>query len=1326
MEYQLIFYLLTNQTDISQSVHPENIKKYTKDLCCSIQRSNAEEQRLIRDMENTVENTKIIQQLKVCKILQEKQQKRLEQIAQTSGILIPELLKEIEQEKGKTITRADEKAIIAKIQSPSAVKARKALGITVLEARTIYNRLNTQTLCDLVECFKEFANESQVVELESILSVCCCSNKKAKEIIFVLSKMIEDASKTLDVKDKTVEEIDAFFEKANITAEDVKVIYLYLPYLTTSLIDESEQSEKVRELLGLSLDEVTFISEITNARNVLELLDHYRHNKESRKWGLFSPEQVKALHAEYGLPMEKTLRLIQTIGTMSHEAQFVPPAFFAFVTGSLDPTMRELDLAAFGDSEAVPCAALSGLFAYISQRNIPIEKLILERSGINEDKAVCIKLLLESGHVPVTYLNLSLNNLTDRAVELVLSGAKSNSNPNGKLEVLLLDENSLLPQTGVRIAHALSSTGKSQMVALKILSLTYNKLGDIAVESIARVIEKGATVLQYLDLSYNEFGDSGLIALSNGIMNSKNKVHSLMMVGNEFFDEGVRHLTKVLANPSKDSKLKILKIGTLECTEDAFTDFLLEGVGRCKSLNYMYVIAPYIECLALDKANTGTVYKKVVCTDMVDIKCYNKNLLHIICDSLRSEQGRTFEQLLLDKIVAEKAKSLNTLETLIYAVSQHLLPLNKPLRNGLSLIHVLAESNYAEGVDYLLRIGVSPLFPTSIGNKAFPYATVTHIAAFYGHLEVLRRVLWYVNQPNSASADEVLQATDLHGNTPLHYAAKEGRLEICVELCETAPELVAAKNKLRNLPLHAAIIKDQRNTFEYLSKSAAEPVHELWENVRGEGGACCAVLAAKYGSLRIFEYLIHNKARMDVKDDKLRTPLHWAIECKNGQEIALCLIKSKLVPVDTEDENGETPAFYAVKKGMYTILIELDNAGANLNKFDKKNNTLLHYAAKVDRADIIGYLIEKGVSPLTRNKDLFYPQDLALKPHIKKMLTLNLSNTSSSPSEKGVIMPPANTTAYGSTGSRLEIFKHAHNDATVYGTSLEDLPLKTTFSGKSALGRFLAEENYEEQKSRPNTILGVFVDEEESLPRRLTRTDNNTVRSGYNTKQGFKLETTSLYTIPQEDADQQKLTYIKPMLFRFLTLYLVQAYKRTRKNCCIFLSFSVQLPCCFLFQLPSFLSVKCLQKLREGMLCLSQLPMDKLSQHIALSRTGLDLFGYFQTQCTAKGTRKSGLALSIMEQYILLSAASPRYFLIGHINPYNAKYVPMRLTPIPTYTITAYSPALSQASETVKMFQNMQNAEKTAMYKKVMELAQRNRTNCFMFRSPMQLFTKPQ
>lgn len=71
------------------------------------------------------------------------------------------------------------------------------------------------------------------------------------------------------------------------------------------------------------------------------------------------------------------------------------------------------------------------------------------------------------------------------------------------------------------------------------------------------------------------------------------------------------------------------------------------------------------------------------------------------------------------------------------------------------------------------------------------------------------------------------------------------------------------------------------------------------------------------------------------------------------------------------------------------MLRVLANFGADMHDRNNKNDSLLHMAARMDRADLCGFLLDKGVSTNEKNRDGMLPKDLAEKKMVKDMLHEN-------------------------------------------------------------------------------------------------------------------------------------------------------------------------------------------------------------------------------------------------------------------------------------------------------------------------------------------------
>lgn len=85
----------------------------------------------------------------------------------------------------------------------------------------------------------------------------------------------------------------------------------------------------------------------------------------------------------------------------------------------------------------------------------------------------------------------------------------------------------------------------------------------------------------------------------------------------------------------------------------------------------------------------------------------------------------------------------------------------------------------------------------------------------------------------------------------------------------------------------------------------------------------------------------------------------------------------------------------AVRNGLMEVVRTLVNTSGSTDILHEKNSrgdSILHMAAKIERADIIGYLLDKGMSTQEKNRDGMKPRDMCTKIAIKEMLNPSSSN----------------------------------------------------------------------------------------------------------------------------------------------------------------------------------------------------------------------------------------------------------------------------------------------------------------------------------------------
>lgn len=250
-------------------------------------------------------------------------------------------------------------------------------------------------------------------------------------------------------------------------------------------------------------------------------------------------------------------------------------------------------------------------------------------------------------------------------------------------------------------------------------------------------------------------------------------------------------------------------------------------------------------------------------------------------------------------------------------------------------------------------------------------------------------------------AARYIDPKDIHGCTPLHYAAVKGSLDDTTFLLEFHPD-VDARDLLDWTPLHYACNAcSHPGVVQHLLDKGGPQV-----NAQGIDGVAPLHLAAMNGNIETVQILIRAGAALDIQDASGATALHWAafkgheaiveylyedsnkkLRDKNGRTaLHLAVIAGKenvarwLVPcpdkqtnadMDTFDSDGCKPIYYAAMLGHEAIMRYLVNE-APFNREQATNydgETTLHLAAKAGHEAIVRYLVrEAGANKEAKNK----------------------------------------------------------------------------------------------------------------------------------------------------------------------------------------------------------------------------------------------------------------------------------------------------------------------------------------------------------------------
>jgi ankyrin repeat protein/beta-lactamase regulating signal transducer with metallopeptidase domain len=279
-----------------------------------------------------------------------------------------------------------------------------------------------------------------------------------------------------------------------------------------------------------------------------------------------------------------------------------------------------------------------------------------------------------------------------------------------------------------------------------------------------------------------------------------------------------------------------------------------------------------------------------------------------------------------------------------------------------------------------------------------------HQAVADGDIEQVKKFI-------AAGAD--VNARDNQSLTPLHFAAKGGHEEIArlliaeganvnVKMVDDSwtPLLTAAKNghtKLVKLllekgakvdvgddygytPLYYSIWSDDEESVRMLIAAGADVNRRV--NEKDEYNAFFE--AVWMGDAGIVKALIDADANVNYKDKGGRTPLHDVIEAADADVAKLfvgtgvnisafynAVLEGNLAKVtqlvesgtdvDTKDEFGWTPSYWALSAGQKKVFAYLLSQGADVTAKTNDGCTLLHQACKAGFTEIVKQLISKGV-----------------------------------------------------------------------------------------------------------------------------------------------------------------------------------------------------------------------------------------------------------------------------------------------------------------------------------------------------------------------------
>ncbi|CAL9042438.1 unnamed protein product [Musa banksii] len=259
-------------------------------------------------------------------------------------------------------------------------------------------------------------------------------------------------------------------------------------------------------------------------------------------------------------------------------------------------------------------------------------------------------------------------------------------------------------------------------------------------------------------------------------------------------------------------------------------------------------------------------------------------------------------------------------------------------------------------------------------------------AARSGNLDLFKKLAKQLDE-GKGLATTVADVKDANKRTALHFAAREGRTEVCKYLLEELKVDVDVRDDDGETPLIHASRQGHNLTAKYLLEQGADP------SASSDLGATPLHHAAGTGNIELLNLLFSKGVNVESQSDA-GTPLIWA--AGHGQEESVQFLLEHHANANAETDDNITPLLSAVAAGSLPCLELLLQAGANPNA-SAGGATPLHVAADNGSREIVSCLIRAGGDPNLCDDDGLKPIQVAALRGIRDAVEVLLPLTSPVP-----------------------------------------------------------------------------------------------------------------------------------------------------------------------------------------------------------------------------------------------------------------------------------------------------------------------------------------
>jgi ankyrin repeat protein len=199
---------------------------------------------------------------------------------------------------------------------------------------------------------------------------------------------------------------------------------------------------------------------------------------------------------------------------------------------------------------------------------------------------------------------------------------------------------------------------------------------------------------------------------------------------------------------------------------------------------------------------------------------------------------------------------------------------------------------------------------------------------------------------------QLMATRDSDGDTPLHYAAHEGNVELINYFIDKGAKLELQDARLKT-PLHLAAMNDRKDAVAVLLKRGA--AIETRDDYQRTALILCARERGQAATGRV---LIEAGADVNAVDRFGSTALELAAWRGKADFVDLLLEKGARVPESGRQWQGMLSQ--AASNGLANLFRRLTEKSQDLKAVDPSGAWLLQSAAAGGSAEIVGFLLDKG------------------------------------------------------------------------------------------------------------------------------------------------------------------------------------------------------------------------------------------------------------------------------------------------------------------------------------------------------------------------------